>query len=344
MSAKRRLRRVKSDWREQLRKNERRTKWVMATFIIIYLSVGLLVDYFVYSTLYTNIPPQQIINAILRFYITPYATLIMGGIAVVSILITFALYDKIMLLGTDSRQITAENARNLKEKQLFNVVEEMTVAAGMRYVPKVFIINANYMNAFASGYSEKSAMVAITQGLLQKLDRAELQAVMAHELSHIQHQDIKLNLSVAVLSNIMLVVLDYLFYAVLYRGGRGRDNRLVIIVYLLRFILPLITTMLMLFLSRTREYMADAGSVKLMRDNEPLAKALLKIHDDHLHHIDEYKQAYNHTAHEELRRASYIYDPIKSGIESALSFDGLFSTHPKLSDRLQAIGFKTPPA
>ena len=135
----------------------------------------------------------------------------------------------IMLLGTEYYEITPESARNLNEKQLYNVVEEMKVAAGLRYMPKVFLIEADYMNAFASGYSEKSAMVAITRGLFEKLDQAELQAVMAHELSHIRHMDIKLTLTVAILSNIILIVLDILFYSMLFkRNGRNGDNRLVI--------------------------------------------------------------------------------------------------------------------
>ena len=86
-------------------------------------------------------------------------------------------------------------------------------------MPKVYVIDADYMNAFASGYSEKSAMVAITQGLISKLNRAELQAVMAHELSHIRHMDIKLTLMAAVLSNITLIVIDLLFRSVIFGQG-----------------------------------------------------------------------------------------------------------------------------
>ena len=120
----------------------------------------------------------------------------MLAIAGITLLITFSMYDKIMLLGTDSREITPETASlNLQEKQLYNVVEEMKVAAGLTFMPKVFIIEANYMNAFASGYSEKSAMVAITRGLMEKLDRAEMQAVMAHELASYRHHEHQVNVN-----------------------------------------------------------------------------------------------------------------------------------------------------
>ena len=121
-----------------------------------------------------------------------------------------------MLLGTDYHEITPTTARNLSDKQLYNIVEELKIAAGLQYMPKIYLIEADYMNAFASGYSEKSAMVAITRGLMAKLDRSELQAVMAHELSHIRHLDIKLTLMASVLANLMVMVLDIFFYHAIF--------------------------------------------------------------------------------------------------------------------------------
>ena len=252
-------------------------------------------------------------------------------------MVTYAFYDKLMLMGTEYHEITPETSQNLQEKQLYHVVEEMKVAAGLQFMPKVFIIEANYMNAFASGYSEKSAMVAITRGLMEKLDRAEMQAVMAHELSHIRHHDIKLNLMVAVLSNILLIVIDMLFYSVIFGRDRKEDNRLVAVILILRYALPILTVLLTLFLSRTREYMADAGAVELMRDNEPMARALLKISSDHEAHADEYAQEYGQTAHEQVRHAAYLFDP--KDVDPIKSLQDAFSSHPNMNDRLKAIGF-----
>jgi heat shock protein HtpX len=181
-------------------------------------------------------------------------------------------------------------------------------------------------------------MVAITRGLMDKLDRAEMQAVMAHELSHIRHHDIKLTLTVAVLSNILLIVLDILFYSMLYKRDRRDDNRLFMVILVLRYVLPVITVLLTLFLSRTREYMADSGCVELMRDNEPMARALLKINADHQDHADEYAQAYGNTPHEQVRQASYLFDP--SDIDPVKSLNSSFSTHPSVEERLAAIGFR----
>lgn len=332
-----------ADWRQELRSNNRRTVMVIGMFFLIYICLGLLVDTYIYAEHYPQEPLSLIFKALLTFKLFPLVTLIMLGIATISILVTFSLSDKLMLLGTEYHQITPETARTFEEKQLYNVIEEMKIAAGLKYMPKVYIIDANYMNAFASGYSEKSAMVAITRGLMQKFNREELQAVMAHELSHIRHLDIKLTLMASVLANLMIMVLDIFFYQAMFSNRRSSDNRrnaLGAIIILLRYLLPVINILLLLYLSRTREYMADAGSVELLRDNKPLASALLKIQTDHQDHQDEYNKAYHQTPHENVRREAYIFDPIQAGIESRGSLADIFSTHPNIKDRLAALGFK----
>ncbi len=325
------------DWRAQLKRNERKTKQVIGAFFLIYIIVGLIVDVVVLMGHYPQATVSQSFSALLTLKVVPFATLLLMAIAAISLLITFAMYDKLMLLGTDHREITPETAQSTRERQLYNVVEEMKVAAGMSYMPKVYIIEANYMNAFASGYSEKSAMVAITRGLMEKLDRAELSAVMAHELSHIRHHDIKLTLMVAVLSNILLIVIDVLFYTVIFKRDRRGDNRIFMIILILRYVLPIITVLLALFLSRTREYMADSGCVELMRDNEPMARALIKISQDHEANAEAYREEYGQTPHEQVRQAAYLYDA--SEIDPVKSLSSAFSTHPSLESRLAAIGF-----
>jgi len=334
-----------SDWRASLRLNQRRTRFVIGIFLAIYVFLGLLIDLYLYSNHNPGVPLSSIFFALISFQVVPYATLVTAAIAIISLLVTFAFHDKLMLLGSEYRQITHETAKSFKERQLYNVIEEMKVASRLGYLPKIFVIEADYMNAFASGYSEKSAMVAITRGLMEKLDRDELQAVMAHELSHIRHMDIRLTLMASVLANIMLIIVDVLFYSFLFSRsrrsseGEGGAGWLMIIVFLLRALLPLITFFLILFLSRTREYMADAGCVELMRNNEPLARALLKIEADHRQHQETYKQAYDNTPHESVRREAYIFDPLKAGIESRHSLTDFFSTHPSIKKRLEAIGF-----
>lgn len=333
------------DWRKSLRINNRKTLMVISLFFVIYFAVGLLIDMTYYTGEFPQATLQQIFMALITLHIFPYATCILGAIATVSLLVSFALYDKIMLLGTEYHEVTPTTAKDASETQLYNVVEEMKIAAGLEFMPRVFIIEAEYMNAFASGYSEKSAMVAITRGLMQKLNRSELQAVMAHELSHIRHLDIKLTLMASLLANMTIIVLDFFFYSVIFSKHKDSNNNksqgaLITVLIILRYLLPIINILLLLYLSRTREYMADAGSVELLRDNQPLASALLKIQNDHTENAETYKQAYAATPHENVRREAYIFDPIQAGIESTTSIADFFSTHPTLKDRLNAIGIK----
>ncbi len=333
-----------ADWRKTLRQNNSRTYIIIFLFFLIYGGIGLLVDMYLYSSSYPHALLSQLFYGLITFQLFPIATIIMFVIAAISLLVSYALYDKLMLLGTEYHEITPTTAQNVTEQQLYNVVEEMKIAAGLRYMPRVFIIDADYMNAFASGYSEKSAMVAITRGLMEKLNRDELQAVMAHELSHIRHLDIKLTLTASLLANMSIMVLDILFYNVIFTSRRNSNDRsrnsLATIIIILRYVLPIISILLLLYLSRTRELMADAGSVELMRTNEPLASALMKIQDDHVQNRDQYNAAYQQTPHENVRREAYIFDPMQAGIESITSVSDLFSTHPSLEARLTALGYR----
>ena len=341
------------NWREVVRKNTYRTYFVIVTFLIVFFLLGIFVDtiwrYSEFANAYYNrygieLPISKVFYSLATFQIPPYTTMIISAVAVIWVLVTFSMYDKIMLSGTEYQEITADNQDPLA-RRVYNVVEEMKVAAGMRYIPKVFLIDANYMNAFASGYSEKSAMVAITTKLANALNRDELQAVMAHELTHIRNQDIKLNLFTMVLSNMMLIIMDFLFYSALFSGNSSNNNNnrnnkaaaFFIIIMILRCVLQIFTIFMMLFLSRTREYMADAGAVELMRTNMPMANALIKIANDSKSAEAQY--SYKHNKNENLRRASYIFDPLSAGISSG-DISDLFSTHPSIEKRLASIGVK----
>lgn len=368
-----------TDWRTLIERNQRKTRIVIISFIFIYISIGLIIDtyfnvsvlpqaqaliprdiYTHYSTsqsysyshtlpnssvLYQNASWEQIqaiLLQLLSFKIIPVATLLMSGIAFISLLIAHFFHRNLVMLGTDYHEVSPEIKQDepIEERKLYNVVEEMKIAAGLQYMPKVYIIEANYMNAFASGLNEKTALVAITRGLLEKLDRDELQAVMAHELSHIRHDDIRLTITVAILSNLMLIAIDLVFRGILFSQNSNRDNGLKIIIIAIRFVLPIITVLLMMYLSRTRELMADSGCVELMRSNEPLARALLKIDADHKNNVERYRKDYKSTAHEQVRQSSYLYDPNYANISTDISLNSLFSTHPSLNERLQALGIE----
>ena len=345
MSSIRDFQKVAIDWRQLLRQNRWRTVLVIATFVLIYLAIGFLVDLYIYVGRYSEeFTVSQLFFAVLTFQLFPKATMITGLIAAISLYVTFAFSHKLMMLGTEYREITPDTTRTLEEKVLCNIVKELRIAAALKFMPRVYIINANYMNAFASGHNEESAMVAITHGLLYKLDRSELEAVMAHELSHIRHMDIKLTMTASVLANILLIVVDILFFNIMFTGRSQEEgktqNPLFIFILLSRYLMPFLTVILTLYLSRTREYMADAGSVELVRDNEPLARALIKIQDDYVQNQEDYSRQYSQTPHEAVRRAAYIFDPVIAGIQIRHFLGDFFSTHPSLIKRLAAIGYR----
>ena len=262
--------------------------------------------------------------------------------ATLSIIYTLLRSNQVMLKGTDAYLVSSQNNLPLKEKQLLNMVEEMKLAASLSHTPAVYVIKSPVLNAFASGWNEKSSMIAVTSGLLDTLKRNELQAVIAHELSHIKHHDTKLTVTTTVLANLLIILVDRLLLIFYYsKNNRTRSVNMApfIILLTLRYTLPIMTTLLLSFLSRIREFMADSGAVKLTRDNQALADALQKISD--ASQTTEAKDYYHETQHESLRYESYIFDPKHVGIRRP-NLNSLFSTHPSLSQRLRSIGI-TPP-
>ena len=340
-----------TNWRNIVKQNTLKSYMVIVAFLIIFFILGFLIDLIWYYGQYSGIMTyagyilsfSDIAYFLATLTLKPWATIISLLIAFIWIMATFSYYDKIMLAGTQYHQISPNDLDPLCQR-IYNVTEEMKIAANMLYMPKVYIIEADYMNAFASGFSEKSSVVAVTRALANRLNRDELQAVMAHELTHIRNQDIKLNLCTVVLSNMLMFMVEFLFYSALFGSNRNRrDNNnggnaiatIFMAIMFLRFILPIITSIMVLFLSRSREYMADAGAVELMRDNLPMANALIKISQNHSE--PQTAQSYAHNSHERMRRASYLYDPASSKF-SAGGMEDLFSTHPSLKKRLASIG------
>jgi heat shock protein HtpX len=221
------------------------------------------------------------------------------------------------------------------DPQLFNVVEEMAIAAGIP-MPKVYLIDDTAPNAFATGRDPEHAVVAITEGLRTKLNRDELQGVMAHEMSHIGNYDIRFAMLMAVLVGVIVLMADFFIrYAWLGGGRRSRRSSgssgggaavliLFLIALILSIIAPLIAKMIQLAVSRQREYLADASAVELTRNPDGLASALAKISSDK----EVLEVANRATQH------LYIVNPIKPFEKRAKS---LFSTHPPIKERIQRI-------
>jgi heat shock protein HtpX len=247
-------------------------------------------------------------------------------VGTVSGLATYYGGDRMVLAASRAKEITHEDA-----PVLFNVVEEMAIAAGLP-MPKVYIINDSAPNAFATGRDLEHASVAVTSGLLKKLDRDELQGVIAHEMSHVGNFDIRYAMLVGVLVGTTVLISDFFLRGLWFGGGRGGRREgggqaqiiMLIVAILLAILAPLFARLLQLSISRQREYLADATAVQLTRNPKGLADALQKISGDR-----EVLEAANRaTAH------LYIVNPIKKFEKRAR---GLFSTHPPIEERIEIL-------
>jgi len=235
--------------------------------------------------------------------------------------------DKLVLGSSGAKEVDAQSA-----PQLINVVQEMSLAAGVP-MPKVYIIDDTAPNAFATGRDPQHASVAITTGLLDKLDREELQGVLGHELSHVRNFDIRFSLLVAVLVGSIALLADFFLRFTFWGGGRRDSNDrggggLAAIVFVVAIILailaPIFARLVQLAVSRQREYLADASSVELTRNPQGLERALAKIAGDK----EVLEVANRATAH------LYFTNPIKKFEERSSS---IFSTHPPIVDRINRL-------
>jgi heat shock protein HtpX len=218
-------------------------------------------------------------------------------------------------------------------RQLVNVVEEMRLAGGLP-PPRIWVIDDSAPNAFATGRDAKHASVAVTTGLLEKLDREQLQGVIGHEMSHIGNLDIRFTLLVGVLVGSIALLADWFLRFTFWGGGRrGSSDRqggggaaaiIFVLALVLAVVAPLIARLIQAAVSRSRESLADATAVDLTRNPVGLARALRTISDDR----EVLEVANRATQH------LYIVNPIKSFEERAKS---LWDTHPPIGERIRAL-------
>ncbi len=237
--------------------------------------------------------------------------------------------------GGDKLVLTASGAKAVDETsapQLLNVVREMAIAANVP-MPAVYIIDDSAPNAFATGRDPQHASVAVTSGLLDKLDREELQGVLGHELSHVRNFDIRFTLVVAVMVGAIAILADFFLRFTFWGGGRRSNDRgggggaqaiIFVVAIVLAILAPIIARFIQLAVSRQREYLADASSVELTRNPHGLERALAKISGDQ----EVLEVANRGTQH------MYFTNPIKK-FEARSS--GLMSTHPPILDRINRL-------
>ena len=245
----------------------------------------------------------------------------------------------IAIFQGDSILLGASGAVRIKEKfeapQLWNVVEEMTIASGLSKIPAIYIMNTDMLNAFAVGRRPEKAAVAVTSGLLKKLNRDELQGVIAHEIGHIKNLDIKFMTLAAVMMGSIVMISDAFLRSMWYgsmMGGRRRSRSnndggaqiaIMLAALLLAILAPLIAQMLYFACSRQREYLADASAALFTRYPNGLASALQKISGGAV-------------AAKQVNRTiapMYIINPLQAH-SAAVS---LFSTHPPTKKRIEIL-------
>lgn len=297
-------------------KNRLKTNCVIALYLGIFLLIGLLVD-----IIRINAPSLSYgFYVLLTFQELPIITLLMLGVAFLIILYSISNFKGILLSGNEYKEIIQGAEVSSIERDLSRILDELVREARIDFRPKLYLMEAPFMNAFASGWQVNNSIIAVTTTLAQRLSYNELKAVVAHELSHIRHGDIRLTLSVGILSNIMLLVVNYGVYMFLGNSREQGANAARMILLVMQFVLPLLTMVLQMFLSRSREYMADSGAAYLMGESDSMIRALQKISNN-------YKETdFTQSDVNPTRKALYIF-----GVKE------LFSTHPSIENRIQAL-------
>lgn len=247
----------------------------------------------------------------------------------VSSFVSYYYSDKIVL------GISGARKANPSEDKLFTqVAENLCIGAGIPK-PKLFVIEDTAPNAFATGRDPEHAVVCVTTGLLSKLNRTELEGVIAHELSHVKNYDIRLMSIVSVMVGLIALLGDWFLRSMWLGGGRKRDNSngdmsaiFMVLGLIFAILSPIIGTLIQLAISRRREFTADAGSVEITRQPQGLISALNKISTD----MEPLEAANKATAH------MYIVNPFKGKSNKMVStFSGLFNTHPPIPERIKAL-------
>lgn len=227
------------------------------------------------------------------------------------------------------------------DPELFNIVDEMRIAAGLP-MPRVYLINDTALNAFATGRDPAHGVIAVTRGLRERLNRDQLQAVVAHEMAHIRHFDIRFAMLMATMVGLIVFACDAAFRMAFYtRMGGGRRSRssndsgggaaviiVIVIALLLAIVAPILARFIQMAYSREREYLADAGAVELTRNPEALASALASIAGDEEPLVE---VANRGTAH------MFIANPLKKARAAHQNINSMFASHPPMDKRIARI-------
>lgn len=288
--------------------NKRKTWFLMTGFFVFIMIVG-----FVFS--------QAMNDSTILYFAVAFSFF--------SSFISYWFSDKMVLAMSGAKEIDHDSAR-----ELYHLVENLCITAGLP-VPKIYIIEDSAPNAFATGRDKNHAVIAVTTGLLQKLDKVELEGVIAHELSHIGNRDILLATLVTVMVGLIVLLADWFMRWSIFGGRRKSDDSensqmaliITIVAIVFAILAPLGAYMMQFAISRKREFLADADAALLTRYPEGLARALEKISADN----EPLEAANRATAH------LYITSPFKGNEQKTSWFAKMMMTHPPVAERIAKL-------
>ena len=259
------------------------------------------------------------------FDMGPYSIIIALIFSIISTITTYYNCDKIVLASVKARPATRE-----EDLQLTNILEGLMITSGLTSKPRLYVVDSNQPNAFATGRNPENSVICVTTGLLNKLDYYELEGVVAHELAHVKNYDIRLSAVVSVMVGFVIMLSD-MFTRIAFRSRRNSDNDssgnaiLIILGFIFLIISPIVSKIIQFAVSRRREYLADATAVSFTRNPDGLISALRKISSDD----SDMDEASNSNAH------MYIVTPFKNKRKTDRS--NVFSTHPGIEERIEAL-------
>lgn len=264
----------------------------------------------------------------MAFDLGPVSIVIALSVSLVSAFLSYYSSDRIVLASCKARPATKE-----EHLKLVNILDSLVVSAGLEHTPRLYVVEDAQPNAFATGRNPKNSIICVTTGLLDKLEYYELEGVIAHELGHIKNYDILLSAIVTVMVGLIVMLSDLYTRTFLWRGSRRNNdknsgNGIMMLIGLLCLVLsPIFGKLMQLAISRKREFLADATAVQFTRNPDGLISALKKISAD----PNELQSANTATAH------MYIAEPFRKDANGKESRSSIFSTHPSIEDRIEAL-------
>lgn len=288
---------------EDIKRNKIKTGFIISVYVII---ITLIIYYICYAL---DFGAFSIVFALI--------------VSIASAWGSYYYSDRIVLSINKARPATEE-----ENKQLINIFDALMISSGLEYRPKLYIMESDQPNAFATGRDPKHSVICITTALLEKLDYYEIESVIAHEMGHIKNYDIRLSAVLTVMVGLVIILSDYFSRAFLWTrfddDDRGSNGIMVLVSLVLLILAGFFGQLMKLAVSRKREFMADASSVEFTRNPDALISALTKLDSDQ----STLSQANNSTEN------MYIVTPFKGKQKKSTNW---FSTHPSIEDRIEAI-------